>query len=62
MGELLQVKGVMPHPDGNITVSLERKGAKGVAAEITLPRNLTGTFIWEGRSIPLKGGFQKINL
>jgi hypothetical protein len=52
----------MPHPDGNITVSLQRKGAKGVAAEITLPSNLTGTFIWEGRSIQLKSGVQKINL
>lgn len=62
MGELQQVKGVMPHPDGNLTVSLQRKGAKGVAAEITLPPNLTGIFIWEGTSINLKSGSQKINL
>ena len=62
MGELQQVKGTIPHPDGNIIVSLERKGAKGVAAEITLPQNLRGTFIWEGKTLNLKNGFQKINL
>ena len=62
MGELQQVKGMMPHPDGNITISLERKGYKGVAAEITLPPNISGTFIWEGKTINLKSGIQKINL
>jgi hypothetical protein len=62
MGELQQVKGTMPHPDGDISVSLQRKGGKGVAAEIILPPNLTGTFIWEGRSINLKGGVQRIKL
>lgn len=62
MGELLQVNGIMPHPDGEIKVSLERNGAKGVNAEITLPLNLTGIFVWEGKSVSLKGGLQKFFL
>ncbi len=62
MGELQQVRGTMPHPDGDIIVALNRKGAKGVLAEITLPKNLTGNFIWEGKTVALKGGSQKITL
>ncbi len=62
MGELQQVKAVMPHPDGEITVSLERKGVDGVAAVISLPANITGSFIWKGKSVNLKSGMQKINL
>lgn len=62
LGELQKVNGSMPHPDGNIRVSLQRKGAKGVTGEIDLPLNLTGTLVWLGKKIPLKGGVQKINL
>ncbi|MDB5193840.1 MAG: alpha-L-rhamnosidase [Segetibacter sp.] len=62
MGELQQVRGLMPHPDGNIIVAFNRKGAKGVQAEITLPENLKGNFIWEGKTVALKSGFQKITL
>lgn len=62
MGELQQVRGTMPHPDGEIIVALDRKGAKGVQAEITLPKNLTGSFVWEGKTVALKSGFQKIIL
>jgi alpha-L-rhamnosidase len=29
LGELQQAKGIMPHPDGDITVSLQRKGKEG---------------------------------
>lgn len=62
MGELQQVKGTMPHPDGEISVSLQRKGTNGVEATIVLPMQLTGEFIWEGRKIKLTGGSQKIIL
>lgn len=62
LGELQSVTGSMPHPDGTIRVSLQRKGAKGVTGEINLPLQLTGTFIWQGKAMPLKGGTQRINL
>src|SRR6478609_3568381 len=59
LGELQQVKGIMPHPDGDITVSLQRKGKEGIAAEIILPAKLTGEFVWKGKVIKLTGGSQK---
>ncbi len=62
LGELLQAKGVMPHPDGDITVSLQRKGKEGIEAEIILPAHLTGVFVWKGKTVKLTGGTQKINL
>ena len=62
LGELQQAKGVMPHPEGEISVSLQRKGAEGITAEITLPKSLTGIFIWKGKKVNLKGGAQKIDI
>ncbi|KAA2240495.1 Bacterial alpha-L-rhamnosidase [Chitinophaga agrisoli] len=60
MGALQEVSGTMPHPLGNITVSLKRTGTdgKGVSAEITLPEGLAGQFIWGHITMPLKGGKQ----
>jgi hypothetical protein len=60
-GELTQIKGTMPVPDGEITVMLTRKG-KSVSGEIILPEKLTGKFIWNGREIDLHGGRQKVSL
>jgi hypothetical protein len=60
LGELQQAKGIMPHPDGDITVSLQRKGKEGIAAEIILPAQLTGEFIWKGKTIKLTGGSKKL--
>jgi alpha-L-rhamnosidase len=62
MGELTEAKGIMPHPAGNITVSLKRKGKDGVAAEIDLPAKLSGEFVWKGKVLPLKPGLQKLIL
>ncbi|MES2374185.1 MAG: alpha-L-rhamnosidase [Bacteroidota bacterium] len=62
LGELQQAKGVMPHPDGDITVSLQRKGKDGISAEIILPAKLRGEFIWKGKIVKLTGGMQKIDL
>ena len=62
MGELKQVTGMMPHPDGNISVMLQRKGENGIEARISLPLHLTGEFVWKGKEIKLTGGNQKIVL
>lgn len=60
-GALQQVKGSMPHPLGEITVSLIRKGTHGISATITLPQGLSGTFVWEGKEKTLHGGKQEIS-
>ncbi|NCI46825.1 alpha-L-rhamnosidase-related protein [Sediminibacterium soli] len=62
MGELQTAEGKMPHPLGEIEVSLTRKGKTGVEASVTLPQNLRGTFVWRGKSVVLNGGKQKISL
>ena len=62
MGELQQVKGIMPHPEGEISVSLQRKGLNGISADISLPGKLTGVFLWKGKQVILKSGAQKIEL
>jgi hypothetical protein len=61
LGELKQATGTMPHPDGEIQVTLIRNGAQGIHAIVILPPSLTGSFIWNGKSVPLKGGKQTIN-
>lgn len=62
LGELHKASGRMPHPDGEIQVTLERVGTQGIRAEVILPAALTGSFIWNGKSMPLKGGSQTIKL
>ena len=62
LGELTQASGVMPHPDGDISVSLLRKGKEGIEAQVNLPAHLTGEFVWKGKIVKLTGGIQKINL
>ena len=61
LGHLKQASARMPHPRGEITVNLRREGA-GVAAEISLPDGVTGTFLWAGRSVELHGGAQSLRL
>lgn len=60
-GELQQVSGRMPHPDGEIAVELTRKGARGVQATVILPAGVTGTFSWNGITTKLTGGKNEIN-
>lgn len=62
LGELTQANGSMPHPDGEISVALSRKGMNGIIAEISLPAKLAGKFIWNGKEVILKSGKQRIRL
>ena len=56
LGELKEVTGTMPHPDGTIMVAFKRIGKNGIDATITLPEHVTGKFTWQGRSTFLKSG------
>lgn len=62
LGQLKEVNGKMPHPNGFIQVILHRKGASGIEGTIDLPQGLTGKFVWNDKSIILKEGHQKVNL
>lgn len=62
LGELTHAEGRMPHPSGEISVVLDRKGAQGIQASITLPDKVNGVFSWKGKTIVLRGGKQQIVL
>ena len=60
LGPLLRAEGRVPHPLGDIEVHLEREGARGLRADVTLPRGLTGELVWGGKRHPLHEGRQVI--
>ena len=58
-GPLTCVSGVVPHPRGEIRVSLRRAG-DGLEADIALPDAVTGTFAWRDSQVPLHCGRQEL--
>ncbi|MBV9988131.1 MAG: alpha-L-rhamnosidase N-terminal domain-containing protein, partial [Chitinophagaceae bacterium] len=60
LGELTQASGQVPHLAGMIQVSLVRKGKDGIDADITLPPNVKGEFIWHGQRVQLEGGRRRV--
>ncbi|MDE3148887.1 MAG: alpha-L-rhamnosidase, partial [Acidobacteriota bacterium] len=59
LGTLPSLTATFPHPDGAIKVEYRRQGA-GLDATITLPGKLSGSFVWGGKSWPLKPGVNTI--
>ncbi|WP_221276172.1 alpha-L-rhamnosidase-related protein [Mucilaginibacter lappiensis] len=62
LGRLKFVKAKMPHPNGDILISLKKKNDSALEAEIILPQNLTGVFVWKGTKLALHSGKQFIRL
>jgi hypothetical protein len=58
LGPLQRASGRIPHPKGEIQVSLERAGSGDLRAEITLPQGVGGRFVWQGKEVPLREGHQ----
>jgi hypothetical protein len=58
LGPLRRVSGRIPHPRGEIHVSLERSGSGDLHAEVTLPQGVAGRFVWQGKEVPLREGRQ----
>lgn len=56
-GHLTQYEGTMPHPKGAIEVQYDFDKK---TANIKLPRDLEGQFIWKGKSYSIKSGTQQI--
>lgn len=61
LGHLRHATARMPHPRGEISVTLQREGP-GVEAGISLPEGVTGTFVWAGKSVVLNAGMQTVRL
>jgi alpha-L-rhamnosidase len=50
-----------PHPEGLIILNLKKENEK-VSGTVFLPGNLTGNFIWKGKTYSLKAGENVINM
>jgi alpha-L-rhamnosidase len=61
LGSLTWVDAAMPHPLGEIKMSLQNQDGF-LTGVITLPKNLDGDFVWHYYSIKLKPGRQTIRL
>lgn len=59
LGSLPSLAASYPHPAGMIEVKYERKGS-GLDATITMPGNLKGEFVYNGKTQPLKPGVNHI--
>lgn len=61
LGELNEVKGAMPHPNGTIEVTLKRNG-NGIKGTVSLPDNVDGIFKFGGKELQLNSGINSISI
>ena len=61
LGSLDHLTASFPHPQGDIQVEYHR-GGSGLTATVNLPSTLSGTFIYNGRTQPLKPGLNHIHI
>ncbi len=61
LGGLKEVRATLPTPGGLVEVQYAQ-GARGVAAEISLPQDGSGELDWKGHKILLHSGKQNVNL
>lgn len=61
LGPLTWAEGTMPHPDGDLTVSVRREG-DALTANITLPPGITGELVWGGKEYTLSAGTQELTV
>nr|WP_321450833.1 alpha-L-rhamnosidase C-terminal domain-containing protein [uncultured Carboxylicivirga sp.] len=61
LGSIKKISGEMPHPEGRIKVDYQVV-SKGLKAEIELPQNISGTFVWNGKKYDLKGGNNRVEV
>jgi hypothetical protein len=60
LGELTSVAASFPHTQGMIEVHFQRSGDM-LSGSITLPGNLSGSFVWHGKVQPLHPGVNQIH-
>jgi len=55
LGKLNHASGAIPHPRGEVSVSLDRRSGT-LRGKVMLPQGITGEFDWKGRKQPLHAG------
>lgn len=61
LGDLKNVSGSMPHPNGMISTSYKNENNKWTIA-VDLPVNTSGRFLWKGKIFVLKPGANNLKL
>ena len=62
LGKLRNASGCIPHPKGNICVNYQVETRGNLKAEITLPENVTGKFVWNDKEVNLQAGKQTFEI
>jgi hypothetical protein len=60
LGSLPGLKASLPHPRGQIKVEYQRKGNR-LEADVALPADVSGWFVWNGQKVALKPGPQHLS-
>ncbi|MBN2004288.1 MAG: alpha-L-rhamnosidase [Anaerolineae bacterium] len=60
LGPLTKVNAILPHPQGEIAVQLEKTASGGLSGVVTLPGSVSGDFFWNGQVCELIPGTQTI--
>jgi alpha-L-rhamnosidase len=60
-GILKEMKGSYPHYLGNIEFDFKKTRNGGIEGFVTLPKGLKGIFVWQGKTMNLNEGKQKVN-
>jgi len=60
-GKFERVSGSIPHPKGEVAVTLERAGDR-LHAVVVLPAGVSGEFAWRGATRPLAAGPNTLDL
>jgi hypothetical protein len=61
LGKLTRVSGAIPHPRGEVAVSLSTKAGR-LDAEITLPEDVEGELVWGETRRPLRPGRSRVTV
>jgi len=56
LGKITRASGAIPHPAGELSVSLARQKDDRLSADVTLPAGVTGEFQWRGQRRALPSG------
>lgn len=60
IGALTEIEASMPHPNGTIHLKFRRQNKQSMSAEIILPENTEGAFIWDKKVYQLQSGLHRI--
>lgn len=61
LGNLNFIEATMPHPEGEIRISLQKKGNEKLEGFVEIPPGLMGEFRWHNQTVILTGGVRKIS-